>query len=323
MVARASSDKTYLMKSKPLLITAILVTILIPQTTLGYYCDIPEDHPNFVPIKYLTDRGIVGGYFDNTFKPKIAVTIAEALKITLESAKPNYFSGKRLESLKNTKLPYENISQDEWSYPYIAYAYQQEILPDSKNFDQNKKITREKTVKLLLNAHKRKTEDKVEILFGDVPPDNDYYPYFAYVYLNNIALPTDENYYKPDENISREEIAVLNYRLIFEGRLQNTFQIIPTKIHCKATFYSDFFDGKETANGEIFSQNLFTAASLTLPFDTKLKITHQETGESIYVKVNDRGPYDDRFCLDLSRAAFETFADTDRGWVWIDYEIIE
>lgn len=311
------------MKLKTTLITALLTTLLIPQNVLGYYSDIPEDYPNFVPIKYLTDRGIIDGYEDNTFKPKRTVTTAEALKITLESAKPDYFSGKRLESLKSTKLPYENISPDDWYYPYITYAYQQEILPDRKDFDPNQKITREKIIKLLLDAHKRKPEDKVKILFGDVPPANNYYPYFAYLYWNNIALPTDENFYKPNENISREEIAVLNYRLIFEGRLQNTFQIIPTKIHCKATFYSDFFDGRETANGEIFRQNLFTAASLTLPFDTKLKITYSETGESIYIKINDRGPYDDRFCLDLSRIAFETFADTDRGWVWVDYEIIE
>ena len=162
----------------------------------------------------------------------------------------------------------------------------------------------------------------METLFADVSPNSPYYPYFAYVYKNNIVLPTEENYYKPAEHVTRAEIAVFNYRLLFEEKLTNDFRILSTLTKCKATVYSDFFDGRGTANGEIFHQDLKTAASLTLPFGTQLKLTSPDGTKSVIVKINDRGPYDDRFCLDLSRSAFETFANTNAGWTWINYEII-
>lgn len=70
-----------------------------------------------------------------------------------------------------------------------------------------------------------------------------------------------------------------------------------------ACYYSDFFDGRKTANGEIFRQNKLTAAHLTLPFGTRLQVTSVATGRTIVVRVNDRGPYSRKFVLDLSREA--------------------
>lgn len=70
-----------------------------------------------------------------------------------------------------------------------------------------------------------------------------------------------------------------------------------------ACYYSDFFEGRKTANGERFSQKKMTAAHLTLPFGTWLEVTSVATGRSVIVKINDRGPYSKKFVIDLSRAA--------------------
>ena len=70
-----------------------------------------------------------------------------------------------------------------------------------------------------------------------------------------------------------------------------------------ACYYSDFFDGRKTANGEIFRQAKMTAAHLTLPFGTVLEVTSVATGKSVVVRINDRGPYSKKFILDLSREA--------------------
>ena len=61
-------------------------------------------------------------------------------------------------------------------------------------------------------------------------------------------------------------------------------------IEAKPRHYGGDFHGKKTANGEIFDQNKMTAASKELPLGSKATVTNEETGKSVDVKINDRGP---------------------------------
>lgn len=70
-----------------------------------------------------------------------------------------------------------------------------------------------------------------------------------------------------------------------------------------ASYYSSFFDGRKTANGEIFRNRKHSAAHLTLPLGTWIEVTARATGRKLRMRVNDRGPYAKKFCLDLSQAA--------------------
>jgi rare lipoprotein A len=70
-----------------------------------------------------------------------------------------------------------------------------------------------------------------------------------------------------------------------------------------ASWYGPGFHGRETASGEPFNQHALTAAHRTLPLGTKAKVTNLDTGQSVHVKINDRGPYVPGRHLDLSRAA--------------------
>jgi rare lipoprotein A len=88
---------------------------------------------------------------------------------------------------------------------------------------------------------------------------------------------------------------------------------------CGASFYSD---GQQTANGEAFDPNGFTAANKTLPFDTRVKVTNQANGESVVVRINDRGPFVADRCLDLSRAAFESIASLGAGVITVRYQVL-
>jgi rare lipoprotein A len=67
-----------------------------------------------------------------------------------------------------------------------------------------------------------------------------------------------------------------------------------------ASFYGNE-SGSKTASGQRFNQNAMTAAHRSLPFGTKLKVTHG--GRSIVVTVNDRGPFIKGRVLDLSAGA--------------------
>jgi rare lipoprotein A len=88
-------------------------------------------------------------------------------------------------------------------------------------------------------------------------------------------------------------------------------QVIPTppdtiKRYVKtglASYYATSFQGRKTANGEIFNNNKLTAAHLTLPFGTLVKVTNIKTGKWVIVRINDRGPYNRKRIIDLSYRA--------------------
>jgi rare lipoprotein A (peptidoglycan hydrolase) len=70
-----------------------------------------------------------------------------------------------------------------------------------------------------------------------------------------------------------------------------------------ASYYSGFFDGRKPANGEIFRNKQFSAAHLTLPLGCWVEVTARATGKKLRMRVNDRGPYVNKFTIDLSQAA--------------------
>jgi rare lipoprotein A (peptidoglycan hydrolase) len=76
--------------------------------------------------------------------------------------------------------------------------------------------------------------------------------------------------------------------------------------HGTASWYGPGFYGRKTASGEVFTKTQLTAAHPTLPMGTKLRVTNNDTGESVVVKVNDRGPFHGNRIIDLSHAAAKT-----------------
>ncbi|MFC7546301.1 septal ring lytic transglycosylase RlpA family protein [Plantactinospora sp. GCM10030261] len=89
---------------------------------------------------------------------------------------------------------------------------------------------------------------------------------------------------------------------------------------CGASFYHE---GQMTANGEVFNPDALTAAHKTLPFNTRVRVTNPATGTSVTVRINDRGPFIDGRCLDLSRAAFADIASLDLGHLTVKYEVLK
>lgn len=84
-----------------------------------------------------------------------------------------------------------------------------------------------------------------------------------------------------------------------------------------ASWYGPRFCGKTTANGEIFNQMAYTAASKSLRFGTLLKVTNLRNNKSVIVRINDRGPYISGRQLDLSKAAAQALSMQRRGVVMV------
>ena len=88
----------------------------------------------------------------------------------------------------------------------------------------------------------------------------------------------------------------------------------------KASYYANKFEGRKTASGEIFSNKEFTAAHLTLPFGTWVKVTNLKNQKSVVVRINDRGPYIKGRIIDLSRVAADSLDFIKSGWSTVRVE---
>jgi rare lipoprotein A len=87
-----------------------------------------------------------------------------------------------------------------------------------------------------------------------------------------------------------------------------------------ASWYGPGFAGRKTANGEIFDPGLLTAAHRTLPFNSRVRVTNASTGQSVIVRINDRGPFIAGRIIDLSRAAAEVIGLTGSGVAQVTVE---
>ena len=91
----------------------------------------------------------------------------------------------------------------------------------------------------------------------------------------------------------------------------------------QATYYSDSLAGNHTANGDVYDPSRLTAASRDLPFDSIVRVTRTDTGASVIVRVNDRGPFGSKKrILDLSRAAAEQLRMIGRGVAPVRAEVL-
>ncbi len=70
-----------------------------------------------------------------------------------------------------------------------------------------------------------------------------------------------------------------------------------------ASWYGHPYHGRHAANGEIYDMEKLTAAHLTYPFGTWVRVENLENRKSVVVRITDRGPFVKGRCIDLSRAA--------------------
>lgn len=95
-------------------------------------------------------------------------------------------------------------------------------------------------------------------------------------------------------------------------------------IRGRATYYSDALTGNPTASGEPYDPRAFTAAHRTLPFGTVVRVRSIADGRTVYVRINDRGPFGDRRrVIDLSRAAAESLDILREGVAEVVVEVLE
>lgn len=90
-----------------------------------------------------------------------------------------------------------------------------------------------------------------------------------------------------------------------------------------ASWYGPGFDGKKTANGEIFDKRELTAAHRTLQMPSLVRVTNLDNGKSVIVRINDRGPFKRNRVIDLSEKAAELLAFKNIGTAKVKLEVLE
>jgi len=90
----------------------------------------------------------------------------------------------------------------------------------------------------------------------------------------------------------------------------------------KVSYYSDSFQGKRTASGELYDKNKMTAAHKSLPFGTMVRVTRLDNKRSVQVRVNDRGPFIKGRIIELSRRAAEQIGLIQDGVANVKIEVV-
>jgi rare lipoprotein A len=97
---------------------------------------------------------------------------------------------------------------------------------------------------------------------------------------------------------------------------------VSLRISGYASWYGPGFDGNYSASGEVFNQNALTAAHPSLPFGTQVRVTNVDNGESVVVRINDRGPYAHDRVIDLSAGAARVIGLIQSGVAPVSLEVL-
>jgi rare lipoprotein A len=90
-----------------------------------------------------------------------------------------------------------------------------------------------------------------------------------------------------------------------------------------ASWYGEPYHGRVAASGEVYNMEELTAAHRTLPFNTSVKVNRLDTGASVVVRINDRGPIPEDRIIDLSKAAARRLGMIEPGLVPVTLQVVK
>ncbi|MFJ7978441.1 amidase family protein [Peribacillus sp. NPDC096379] len=189
----------------------------IPKTTPNFQVDFDgkttfKDVTSFVDeIEYLTDKGIIKGYKDGTFKPNEPITRLQAIEIILREKGITDYS-----SVLNPG--FIDVKPDDYGYEEIAKAVELGIIngkinaQGQKYFDPNGTLTRSQMAKVLVLAYDLKGTYPTD--FKDVPKGYWAYNSISILAANNITAGYKDGTFKPTINLSRQHFAAFMARCL-------------------------------------------------------------------------------------------------------------
>jgi len=275
------------------------ITFKIPFDASKYgklsFSDIEENAWYIDTLKEAVIRKLITGYTDNTIKPNKTVTKAELYTLLFRLVP------KDLQQVSPVPLA-KDIKENDWYYDGLQFALTQKINNTDSEGDINplRELNRGHVAQFIsdyIDWYKEKTKP--------------------------VALPTPA--IQPQINTTTTPTAPAPTQATnnpFDPASLSATNDNNTAKFGDASFYADIFEGRITASGEVFSQNKLTAAHKTLPFGAVVRVTNRENNKDITVTINDRGPFTEGRIIDLSKTAFLSIADLNKGVVNVNMEVI-
>lgn len=189
----------------------------LPKTTPDFEVDL-DGKPKFKDvnsfadeIEYLTDKGIINGYPDGTFKPNNSITRLQAIQMILKE--------KGITDFSNVINPgFIDVKPGNYGYEEIAKAVELGIIKGKTNakgqkyFDANAELTRAQAATILTLAYDLRGNYSTE--FKDVPKEYWAYDYISALAANNITTGYPDGTFKPSTNLSRQYFAAFMARYL-------------------------------------------------------------------------------------------------------------
>ena len=187
---------------------------------------------------------------------------------------------------KNTS--YDDLSEEDIGFLEITYAKNRGILPEEDLFRPDEPLLLKDALLWLYRT--RNIRELPDMDEEDLPSMITEYP----------IVEMGRNL---EGRVSRTDLTDL---------IRTLDSVLAKQIH-EISFYGEDFHGDGTAFGDTFNMYEMTAAHRSFPYDTLVKVTNVDNGQSVIVRINDRGPYVHGRDMDLSRAAFERIAHVGQG----------
>lgn len=286
---------------------ALLLTFPLSSSAFQLFPDVPTTHEDFTAITVLQDREIVNGFGDGLFRPDEKVSRAAALKIIL-------LAGNVTPPAAVQSQPFPDVPVGEWYAPYAKKAQDLGIAKGdgNGNFVPSRYVSKAEAIAMLFRINGNTLPDVEEMPFDDVPTYAWYAPYFVLAKETGLVSGDFAN---PDHELSRAELSDITYRFFRSDWFAS-------EMEGKASYYGDGFNGRTTANGEVFSNDDYVAAHKTLPFGTHVRVRDIENLKSVVVRITDRGPYVAGRVIDLSKKSFEVLAPASAGVTAVELETV-
>lgn len=231
---------------------ALLALPALASAQTAPFSDVPANHPAADAVRYLKEKGIIGGYADGTFKPDAKVNRAEALKIIVAP----YVTPEVLATASESV--FGDVPKGSWFLPYVEAGRQMlKIIdgpPAKTNFLPTSNVKKAEFVKMLLIANKVDPTTTLGEIRGGIAtdvtnPDEWFYPHMRFAVASSMTMVTEDGALNPGQELTRSQVALLLYRLEMFKQGRRT-QALLTEAETEILNVLKLFENKDVTNAE-------------------------------------------------------------------------
>ena len=220
------------------LVASSLTTIVAPSFASTHFNDLDSNNIHYNDILNLSERGIISGFPDGTYRPNVAITRGQAAKIIAKTLDLD------TSSIENPN--FSDVNDKDEFYPYIAALVKAGIISgySDKTFKPKQTITRGQMSKMIAIGFN--LEDEIEAPFTDVPANHPFANYINALFSSGVTTGKTATTFDLNGEVTRGQLAS------FVARAENTGNDSETTA---TAIIEDIKDSSVTIDGEKYKVN--------------------------------------------------------------------